>query len=233
MDVGIASKEDRMRNHFGLNKQSIAPKLRTATHQMSAYSHDAVGGAAEEVDTMRAQISELHAQVAAIQTSTYQKCQPECPKNDVKQLRKELRELQAQVEAMKTCTSDKERPKENPEAKELAGLKKQVAELKAQLTAPETPRQWTGKTFTSKGSSAKFQHRQTEKDENNQQRSSSVTSSRPRPGYCFRCGEDGHLTSHCENDPNPSKVDEKKCQLRERQAQWDLKNQADLKNQEL
>lgn len=102
-----ASKEDRMRNHFGLNKQSIAPKLRTATHQMSAYPHDAVGGAAEEVDTMRAQISELHARVAAIQTSTYQKCQPESPKNDVKQLRKELRELQAQVEAMKTCISDK------------------------------------------------------------------------------------------------------------------------------
>lgn len=103
-----ASKEDRMRSHFGFNEHSNAPKLRTATHQMSAYSHDAAGGAAEEVDNMRSQISELHARVAAIQTSTYQKCQPESPKNDVKQLRKEIRELQTQVEAMKTCISDNE-----------------------------------------------------------------------------------------------------------------------------
>ncbi|XP_043088728.1 uncharacterized protein LOC122334908 [Puntigrus tetrazona] len=220
-----ASKEDRMRSHFGLNKQSNTSKLRTATHQMSACSRDAVV-AAEEVDTIRAQISELHAQVAAIQTSTYQKGQPESPKNDdMKQLKKELRELQAQVNAMKTCISEKERPEENPESKELAGLKKQVAELKAHLTAPEPPQQRTGKTFTSKGSSVKFQNRQTEKDENNQQRRGFVTSSRPRPGYCFRCGEDGHLAINCENDPNPSKVYEKKCQLREKQAQWDLKNQ--------
>lgn len=75
-----ASKEDKMRNHFGLNKQSNAPKLRTASHQMSAYSPDSVGGAAGEVDTMRAQISEIHAQVAAMQTSTYQKCQPDYSK---------------------------------------------------------------------------------------------------------------------------------------------------------
>ncbi len=69
-----------MRSHFGFDKQSNAPKLRTATHQMSAYSHDAAGGAAEDVDNMRSQISKLHARVAAIQTSTYQKCHPESPK---------------------------------------------------------------------------------------------------------------------------------------------------------
>lgn len=95
MEDRQTSKEDRMRNLFGLNKQNNAPKLRTVIHQMSAYSHDAAGGAAEEVDTMRAQISELHARVAAILTRT------------------QLRDLQAQEEAMKTCISDKERPKEN------------------------------------------------------------------------------------------------------------------------
>lgn len=85
---------------------------------MSAYSHDAAGGAAEEVDTMRAQISELHAQVAAILTRTQLtrivslKVKKK-KSDDVKQLRKELRDLQAQEEAMKTCISDKERPKEN------------------------------------------------------------------------------------------------------------------------
>lgn len=47
---------------------------------------------------------------------------------------------------------------------------------------------------------------------------------RPRPGYCFQCGEDGHLAVHCENDPNPRRVEEKLRELRDRQAAWDLKN---------
>lgn len=29
---------------------------------------------------------------------------------------------------------------------------------------------------------------------------------KPRPWYCFRCGEDGHIASHCEGSPNPSLV---------------------------
>lgn len=105
------SKEDRMRNHFGMNKQSNALKLRTATHQMSALSHDATGRAVEELDATRVQISELHGRVAAIPTSTYQNFQPECFKNYVKQLKKELKELQAQVEPMRTFNSDKDQKK--------------------------------------------------------------------------------------------------------------------------
>lgn len=37
-----------------------------------------------------------------------------------------------------------------------------------------------------------------------------VGASRPRPGYCFRCGEEGHIADHCENNPDPSKVARKK-----------------------
>lgn len=51
-----------------------------------------------------------------------------------------------------------------------------------------------------------------------------LTSAQPHPGYCFHCREDGHNTVNCENDPNPAKVESKRCQLREKQAQWDLKN---------
>uniref|UniRef100_A0A674NQA0 CCHC-type domain-containing protein n=1 Tax=Takifugu rubripes TaxID=31033 RepID=A0A674NQA0_TAKRU len=29
---------------------------------------------------------------------------------------------------------------------------------------------------------------------------------RPKPWYCFQCGEDGHIVSACSNDPNPSLV---------------------------
>lgn len=44
---------------------------------------------------------------------------------------------------------------------------------------------------------------------------------RPRPGYCFRCGENGHLAVACDNPANPLRVEEKRRKLREQQAQWD------------
>lgn len=44
---------------------------------------------------------------------------------------------------------------------------------------------------------------------------------RPKPGYCFQCGENGHVALVCENNPNPSLVTEKRKQLKERQALWD------------
>jgi len=163
---------------------------------------------------MQSQMSEVNAQAAAMQTSNYQKCQPDHSKNpELIQLKKELAELQAEVEAMRTSISCK-MTKETPAAKEIAGLRKQVAELKAQLSTPETQQHRSGMT-------ARFQYRQTGRDENSQFRSGSVTVT--RPGYC---GEDGHLAINCGNDPNPSKVDEKKRQLRDKQLQWDLKNQA-------
>lgn len=50
---------------------------------------------------------------------------------------------------------------------------------------------------------------------------SSATSSRPRAGYCFKCGEDGHMSAGCANPPNPTLVLKKKKQLEKRQQAWD------------
>ncbi|XP_048064779.1 uncharacterized protein LOC125279312 [Megalobrama amblycephala] len=96
-----ASKEDRMRSHFGMTKQSLATsKSRAAAHQLSAHSQEVVSGAAPETDSMRKQISEIHARLASMQSLTHQKCQPACSKVvDVTSLKKELTELRAQVQA--------------------------------------------------------------------------------------------------------------------------------------
>lgn len=46
----------------------------------------------------------------------------------------------------------------------------------------------------------------------------------PKPGYCYNCGEDGHIRPNCENDPNPSLVATKKKQFAEKQKQWHRSN---------
>lgn len=38
-------------------------------------------------------------------------------------------------------------------------------------------------------------------------------SSQPKPGYCFRCGEDGHIRPQCENEPNSALVARKRKQF--------------------
>lgn len=42
------------------------------------------------------------------------------------------------------------------------------------------------------------------------QQSQRLTNTPPKPGYCFRCGEDGHIRPQCENEPNPTLVARKK-----------------------
>ena len=51
-----------------------------------------------------------------------------------------------------------------------------------------------------------------------------MTLRRPRPWYCFKCGEDGHISTSCSNPPNPVLVDAKRMELREKQQAWDKKN---------
>ncbi|MEQ2262832.1 hypothetical protein XENORESO_021721 [Xenotaenia resolanae] len=38
----------------------------------------------------------------------------------------------------------------------------------------------------------------------------------PNPGFCFRCGEDGHIKPQCENYPNSELVSAKKKQFNEK-----------------
>lgn len=108
---------------------------------------------------------------------------------------------------------------------EIQDLKKQIASLQSQLTriaqkdsrkAKSAARPVALQTATTP-TSQRLHHSQ---DVNNN------TSNRPRPWYCFRCGEDGHIKPQCESEPNPSLVAEKRKQLREKQLAWDIENGA-------
>ena len=110
---------------------------------------------------------------------------------------------------------------------EIQDLKKQIADLQSQLTriaqkgsrkAKSAARPVAPQTAgTHSPSITPTSH---SRDVNNN------TSNRPRPWYCFRCGEDGHIKPQCESEPNPSLVAEKRKQLREKQLTWDIENGA-------
>ncbi|KAJ0022317.1 hypothetical protein NQD34_009807 [Periophthalmus magnuspinnatus] len=42
----------------------------------------------------------------------------------------------------------------------------------------------------------------------------------PKPGFCFKCGEDGHIAPNCTNSANPTLVQQKKKMLQQRREAW-------------
>ncbi len=114
-------------------------------------------------------------------------------------------------------------PPESRLLSETAELKKQIAELKEQLTSltfpkprkTDKPKHKTMPSPTTHESVTKQPVRST---------GGPVTKCRPRPGYCFRCGEDGHISVICENPPNSKLVEKKRDELRLKQREWDIEN---------
>ena len=111
---------------------------------------------------------------------------------------------------------------------EIQDLKKQIANLQSQLTRmtqkggkkketkPAAPKLATTESHVDTPTSQKPQsHRSDAKNH---------TSKRPKPWYCFKCGEDGHMKPQCESEPNPTLVSSKRKQLTEKQLAWDVEN---------
>lgn len=131
---------------------------------------------------------------------------------EVAELKTQIAKLQGQLAKQKSKTT---RQSELPSNNAVLELKQQVTELQSQMTKLRIQKNPESKSNSSRS-----------KQTNTQVRKDPLTADhrqphRPKPGYCFRCGEDGHVVSICENDPNPSLVTDKRKQLKERQVLWD------------
>lgn len=205
------SKEERMRKHLGTGKHpSTQFKVRTTALQQSAYSCGAL-----EDTTDSSALTTLNQKVSK------QKNKDQCPEIfEVSTLKKEIASLQSQVAAIRTAANQE--VKERAQVSELQELKGQIAELKLQVATSGAQRNRTERSPLLRDHQSRSSVRKVDGDGNGRPKYAEVSTNRPRPWYCFRCGDDGHLAINCESPPNPSRVEEKRKRLRERQADWDL-----------
>lgn len=109
----------------------------------------------------------------------------------------------------------------------IEDLRKQVASLQRQLTTFMS--QKTTKGASSKGSAGKQQSRMSKPNDTDMQRQTKKKQTyKPKPWYCFNCGEDGHIAPCCTDSANPNLVAEKKKQLEKKQRQWEAQNDSNL-----
>ncbi|XP_032420376.1 zinc finger CCHC domain-containing protein 18-like [Xiphophorus hellerii] len=88
----------------------------------------------------------------------------------------------------------------------IEDLRKQMLKLQSQMSA-----------LLSKDSNSAKPENQMKK----QKPKSGQTSNRPKPWFCFKCGQDGHIAPNCSSQPNSSLVEEKRHQLKHKQQSWD------------
>lgn len=142
---------------------------------------------------------------------------PECTvHNDLTEIQAQITELQNQLMKISARKADKPATPSNNQLKELRA---QVTELQSHLARPKPPNFHPTKVDKPKASS-----NSKPKQKVPDQTTAATAKGRPRPWYCFQCGEDGHIVSSCPNEPNPSLVADKRQQLKEKQSIWDKQN---------
>lgn len=161
-----------------------------------------------ETSLLKKQVAEIQAQVTTLKQSPDRKNpKSHSEKAELTALKKMVEELCTQVAAVKASVTQGLK-QNNAEELEISRLQRQIAELQTQSVSRTTPR-----------TSSSQRPLNTETDRG--PRMGHLRVNRPRPWYCFRCGEDGHLAINCNNASNPSKVEEQRLKLREQQSQWD------------
>lgn len=110
----------------------------------------------------------------------------------------------ATLQTLSTCSCG------HSDSSAIEDLRKQMLKLQSQMSA------LLSKTSPT---SAKV-----ERQQNKQKPKVSQGPNQPKPWFCFKCGEDGHIAPACSNPPNPSLVEEKRRQLRQKQQAWEARN---------
>lgn len=126
----------------------------------------------------------------------------------------------------KTCTCSELQAVTQSDSDPLTDLRKQVAALQSQLTNLMAKKQ-------KKSSKPKDKAECDLREMAMATPSIKVTSAKPanlrqsnqpKPWYCFKCGQDGHISASCSNDPDPTLVADKRKQLREKRRIWEMQN---------
>lgn len=99
---------------------------------------------------------------------------------------------------------------------ETEALRKQVADLQMQLRSSKSE-----KKKKHEFKLTEYSNTVTPKLEMQAQQ---VTAKPPKPWFCFRCGEDGHIARTCEGSINKVLVDRKYKELKAKQDEWKVKN---------
>lgn len=195
-----ASRAIRMKQHLGFAK----PRAASCAQNTLAWEEGS------GVASLQQQMEELQGQFTTLISSRQEKGSPKPTKAPGK---KSSHRKSEPVE-VKVNTN-------RVEVSEISELKKQIANLQTQLA--RTTKRQSESAAHSRGTATQVEAAPADSDAC-QPRYSGTTAYRPRPWYCFNCGEDGHIATHCENVSNPAKVEEKKRQLRDAQAKWDHQN---------
>lgn len=97
--------------------------------------------------------------------------------------------------------------------KQMARLQAQVASLKASLSSTQAS--------AKPGKKQKAKPKAPAEGTPSPSPEPKLINRKPRPWYCFRCGEDGHIAPSCDNEANPELVEKKRRELKQKQEAWE------------
>lgn len=107
-------------------------------------------------------------------------------------------------------------------------LEQQIAKLQAQVASLQTSLSGEAAQSSPKQSRKVKSKSKTPAEPKPPPPGESSFEKRPRPGYCFKCGEDGHIAPSCSNEPNPGQVELKRKEFKKKQQAWEQQNKRDL-----
>lgn len=111
---------------------------------------------------------------------------------------------------------------------ETRKLEQQIAKLQAQVASLQTSLSSNAAQSSPKPSKKTKSKPKTETEPKSPPPGESTFEKRPRPGYCFKCGQDGHIAPSCSNEPDPEQVELKRKEFRQKQQAWEQQNKRPL-----